>query len=254
MDGVSISQRLENDDQPSHMTTALPHSTAAKLAAAELAIDQALARHSPAIFTTSLGPEDQVVLAILQRLGLPKSAVRIVTLDTGRLPPETYELHSKTEAFFQRRIELLFPEAAAVEQLVRVDGIMGFRESLAQRKACCAVRKTAQLNRALQGQALWITGLRREQSETRSELQVLSPDDSRGLMKLAPLADWSSDDVWSVLKEFKIPTNALHQQGYPSIGCAPCTRAIQPGEPERAGRWWWESAEHKECGLHVKPQ
>ncbi len=235
-------------------TTAPTTELEAKLLAAEGLLAEALAQHRPAVFTSSLGPEDQLLLYILNRLGLPKSAVRVVTLDTGRLPPETYELHAATEAFFQRRIELLFPDAAAVEQLVQIDGIMGFRESLAQRKACCEVRKTRQLERALQGQGLWITGLRREQSETRSVLQELGRDEGRGLMKAAPLAHWTAAEVWAVLNHHQIPTNALHAQGYPSIGCAPCTRAVAPGEPERAGRWWWESAEHKECGLHVKPQ
>ncbi len=213
------------------------------------AIQQAVDAGPAPVFSTSLGVEDQVLAHLIFSHRFP---VDVFTLDTGRLHPETYQLIADSEAFFRKRIRVLFPEREAVESYVQINGINGFYDSLVQRKQCCEVRKTQVLQRALQGKTAWITGLRSEQSVTRESLQISEYDPAHDLLKVSPLLNWTFDQVWDYVKANQIPVNPLHAQGYPSIGCAPCTRAIQPGEPVRAGRWWWESAEHKECGLHVK--
>lgn len=199
---------------------------------------------------SSLGAEDVVLVhavAGLVREGAPP--IRIFTLDTGRLPQETYELHEQLEARYGLRIESVFPNTVAVEDLVRRQGPNGFYHALEARHACCAVRKLEPLERALRGVDAWITGLRRAQSVTRTETGLVEHDGAR--VKLNPLAAWTDDDVWSVIQRERVPYNALHDVGYPSIGCAPCTRAVEPGAHARSGRWWWEDPEHKECGLHV---
>lgn len=219
-----------------------------RIAHAAALLIEADAAHAPAVFTTSLGVEDMVLADLIVRHA-PKIA--IATLDTGRLPAETYELLVRAERHFKRRIEVFFPQAAAVEQYVRYNGINGFFESVTQRKSCCEVRKVEPLSRALAGKRAWITGMRRDQAATRAALSEQAWDEDHGLTKFNPLIDWSLDDIWAYVRENKVPYNALHDQGYPSIGCAPCTRAVKPGEDVRAGRWWWESPEQKECGLHV---
>jgi phosphoadenosine phosphosulfate reductase len=208
------------------------------------------------VFTTSFGLEDQAVTHLIasQRL-----EIEIVTLDTGRLFPETYDVWSATEARYRLRIAAFYPEAAELEGLVRHQGIDGFRASIDARRACCRVRKVAPLGRVLAGATVWITGLRADQSAARGGVDVLAADPVHGLIKFNPLASWSRDDVATFVTAHDVPVNALHGKGFPSIGCAPCTRAIRPGEPERAGRWWWEQAgedraAHKECGLHVGPK
>lgn len=203
-----------------------------------------------AVFSTSLGLEDQVVTDLIARHA---TGIAIFTLDTGRLPAETYEVLAKTEARYKRRIEVFFPEREAVEQYVRINGINGFFESVTQRRACCEVRKTGPLKRALAGKSAWVTGLRREQAVTRANLAATARDDDHNLTKVNPLIDWTEADVRAYIRANDVPYNALHDRGYPSIGCAPCTRAISTGEDVRAGRWWWESPEGKECGLHVSP-
>ena len=203
---------------------------------------------APAVFSTSLGLEDQVATDLIARHA-PRIA--IFTLDTGRLPSETYDLLARTELRYKRRIEVFFPQAQAVEQYVRYNGINGFYESVTQRKACCDVRKTEPLKRALSGKAAWVTGLRREQAVTRANLAESSFDADHALAKFNPLIDWTLDDVRAYIRDNDVPVSPLHERGYPSIGCAPCTRAIQAGEDIRAGRWWWESADSRECGLHV---
>lgn len=196
---------------------------------------------------TSFGVEDQV-LAHLASLHAPQ--IELFTLDTGRLHPETLQLIAATETFLKRRITVYVPEAAALESFVRFNGINGFYESIAQRQQCCEARKLGPLKRALHGKDAWVTGLRRAQSTTRTHLAAIAFDTQFNLTKISPLLDWSEDDVWAYAREQGIPTNPLHEQGFRSIGCAPCTRATAAGEDVRAGRWWWESAEHKECGLH----
>jgi len=209
---------------------------------------QAEGLHTPAVFTTSLGVEDMALADLIVRHA-PKIA--IATLDTGRLPAQTYELLAQAERHFKRRIEVFFPEAQAVEQYVRYNGINGFFESVTQRKGCCEVRKVEPLKRALAGKKAWVTGMRRDQAATRAALGEQAWDEDHQLTKFNPLIDWSLDQVWAYVREHKVPYNALHDAGYPSIGCAPCTRAVAPGEDVRAGRWWWESPDQKECGLHV---
>lgn len=202
-----------------------------------------------AALATSFGPED-VVLLHLAREHAP--SLRAFTLDTGRLPPETYELIEELQARLGFSLETYAPERAAVEELVREQGFFSFRKSVAARKTCCEIRKVEPLRRALAGKPAWVTGLRREQSVTRTELSAVEWDAGNGLIKLSPLASWSRADVWDHIREYQLPYNKLHDVGYASIGCAPCSRAIRPWEDERAGRWWWESAEHRECGLHQK--
>ena len=197
-------------------------------------------------FSTSFGQEDQVLADIIWRNKLP---VRVFTLDTGRLFQETYELMDLTRARYKQPVEVYFPETAAVEKLVAEKGMNSFYDSVENRKECCYIRKVAPLNRALQGVKVWITGLRAEQSENRQALEVLEWDEARGMYKYNPLIHWSYEDMLTYLDQHNVPFNKLHNQGFVSIGCAPCTRAIEPGEHPRAGRWWWEQSK-KECGLH----
>jgi phosphoadenosine phosphosulfate reductase len=194
---------------------------------------------------SSLGAEDMVLAHIIQANQLP---IHIFTLDTGRLNPETYDLLAKSQTF---AIRVYFPQSVGVEQFTQQFGINGFYDSVEARKACCAARKIEPLKRALQGANAWVTGLRKTQSDARQDLQLLAHDPVTNLPKCNPLLNWSEQDVWAYLNHFQVPFNALHSRGYPSIGCAPCTRAIQPGEHPRAGRWWWEEDAQKECGLHV---
>jgi phosphoadenosine phosphosulfate reductase len=205
---------------------------------------------SSAAIASSFGAED-VVLIHLAREHAP--SVRLFTLDTGRLPPETYELIDVVRRRYGIAVETYFPERERVEALESAKGYFSFRESLEARKECCGIRKVEPLRRALAGRQAWVTGMRREQSPTRTGVQALEWDAQHGgLAKLNPLTRWSAREVWSFIKDHSLPYNALHDRGYPSIGCAPCTRAVKPYEDERAGRWWWESADNRECGLHVR--
>jgi phosphoadenosine phosphosulfate reductase len=200
------------------------------------------------VFTTSFGIEDQ---AIAHALGVEKLDVEIVTLDTGRLFPETYDVWARTEEKYGLRIGAFYPDGAALQDLVARQGINGFYDSLEARKACCGTRKVEPLARALDGAEIWIAGLRADQSSHRSGARFVEVDEARGLIKASPLLDFSRDEVADFCTKNSVPTNILHRKGFVSIGCAPCTRAIQPGEPERAGRWWWEDEAKKECGLHI---
>lgn len=207
--------------------------------------------HSPAAFSSSFGAEDMVVLDLIARDGL---AIGIFTLDTGRLPRETHDLIEDVRDRYGLLIEAYTPWPESVDAYVDQYGIDGFYDGVEQRKACCAIRKLEPLRRALERKRGWVTGLRREQSETRAELAESAFEPAQGVWKFNPLAEWSSDDVWRYLREHRVPYNALHDRGYPSIGCAPCTRAVKPGEHPRAGRWWWEKRDaRKECGLHEIP-
>ncbi|MDY6375340.1 MAG: phosphoadenylyl-sulfate reductase, partial [Succinivibrionaceae bacterium] len=175
---------------------------------------------------------------------------RVFTIDTGRLCPETYNLIATDEDYYKIKLEVFFPDRAKVEEYVRTYGINGFYAGHEARKACCEARKLEPLRRALSGLDVWICGLRRSQSVTRSEDKAVEWDARHGLIKLNPLIDWEESDVDAYVKEHSVPVNVLHRKGYPSIGCRPCTRAVQPGEDIRSGRWWWESPLHRECGLH----
>ena len=203
------------------------------------------------VFTTSFGLEDQAITHAILSQDL---AIDIVTLDTGRLFPETYVVWSETEARYGRRIRAFYPERLSVEAFVAQHGIDGFRVSIAARQACCAARKVEPLGRALDGASGWITGMRAEQSWERATTPYAAVDPARGLIKLNPLLDSSRERVIDFVREHGVPYSALHDEGFLSIGCAPCTRAVKPGEPERAGRWWWEQEDKKECGLHSRPR
>lgn len=215
-----------------------------------LALLQEIASNfAPAVFANSFGAEDMVLTDLILRNGLN---IETFSLDTGRLPPETYELMAATEKQYNTRLTVYYPRHEAVETYVRSHGINAFYESIEFRKACCHVRKVEPLQRALAGKKAWITGMRTQQSSTREALSVRSFDAGNGLEKFNPLADWSEKEVWAYIRTHNVPYNALHDQFYPSIGCAPCTRPISLGEDIRAGRWWWEDPSSKECGLHVK--
>jgi phosphoadenosine phosphosulfate reductase len=181
-------------------------------------------------------------------------AVDIFTLDTGRIFPETLETIETSEQHYGRKIALVTPASADVEALTARDGVLGFRQSIAARKSCCHVRKVEPLGRRLAGAGAWITGMRRGQAATRTTVPFAAWDATLGLIKLSPLADWDSERLDAYLREHTVPVNTLHARGFPSIGCQPCTRAIRPGEDIRAGRWWWEAADGRECGLHTRPK
>jgi phosphoadenosine phosphosulfate reductase len=200
-------------------------------------------------FATSFGDEDQVITHLLCQLDKP---VRIFTLDTGRLPQETYNTMERTRKHYNITIEVLVPDTQQLEKLLGEHGPNLFYESVELRKLCCNVRKVEPLRRKLATLEAWICGLRREQAITRTDLERIEWDAANGLVKINPLADWTNQQVWQFIRDNHIPYNILHDRGYPSIGCAPCTRAIKDGEDIRAGRWWWEHPATKECGLHPK--
>lgn len=218
---------------------------------AESVLAWAVDRFRPRIAVSSaFGPEGVVLIDMLSKLG---TKVRVFTLDTGRLPQETYVLMDRVRQKYGLEIEVFFPEAAAVEGMVRAKGVNLFLNSIEDRRQCCAIRKVAPLKRALAGLEAWIVGLRREQSVTRNGAKKVSIDtDHDGIVKISPLVDWTHDQVWDYIREHRVPYNALHDQGYPSVGCDCCSRALKSGEDVRAGRWWWENPEHKECGLHAR--
>lgn len=206
------------------------------------------AAQGPVSLACSFSVEDVAIIDMVRELG---REIGVFALDTGRLNEETYEVAEAVTERYRVNIHWLFPEHGAVEQLLREKGPYSFRESLANRHECCHIRKVEPLSRALKGLSGWITGLRRCQSITRATLQPLDRDETHGgILKINPLLEWSDDQIWEYATSRKLPVNRLHRQGYPSIGCAPCTRPVTPGEHPRAGRWWWENAEHKECGLH----
>lgn len=204
---------------------------------------------SPAVLASSMGAEDMVLTDAICRAGLP---IEIFTLDTGRLPEETYQLMQRLDERYGRKPSVYMPQPEAIEAYVRQNGINAFYRSVELRKECCRIRKVEPLKRALAGKRAWISGMRAAQSATRQNLPQQEFDAAHGLEKFNPLAAWSEDEVWAYIAQHDVPYNALHDRFYPSIGCAPCTRAITPGEDVRAGRWWWEDPANKECGLHVK--
>jgi phosphoadenosine phosphosulfate reductase len=198
------------------------------------------------VFSTSLGQEDQVITDAIHR---SKSDIRIFTLDTGRLFQETYELIDRTNARYKQNIEIFFPDTEKVQNLVSTKGVNSFYESVENRKECCFIRKIEPLKRALAGNDIWITGLRAEQSENRHTMDIFEFDANNQIIKFNPLIHWTLDEVLAYINQYKVPDNPLHRKGFISIGCQPCTRAIEPNEHPRAGRWWWEESK-KECGLH----
>lgn len=206
------------------------------------------ALHGDVTFANSFGAEDMVLTDLILGEKLP---IEIFSLDTGRLPAETYALMGEVEKHYGSKLKVYFPDTTAVEKYVHSHGINAFYDSIEMRKACCHVRKVEPLRRALAGKKAWITGMRAAQSATRVDLPVRQFDETNGLEKYNPLSEWSEQEVWAYIRIHGVPYNALHDQFYPSIGCAPCTRAIAVGEDVRAGRWWWEDPESKECGLHA---
>jgi phosphoadenosine phosphosulfate reductase len=207
-------------------------------------------RHAPAVLASSFGAEDMVLTDLIARHALP---IGVFTLDTGRLPGETYALIDRVRERYRLPVDVYYPDRHALEAYVRDSGINAFYRSVELRQGCCAIRKTEPLARALAGKRAWLTGLRRAQSATRTEVPITELDAIHAIAKFNPLADWSDGDIWAYIRTHAVPYNPLHDRGYPSIGCAPCTRAIKPGEDIRAGRWWWESPEQKECGMHRRP-
>ena len=220
-----------------------------KVEEAKVLLDSVNKNYAPVVFANSFGAEDMVLTDLIGR-SFPN--ISMFTLDTERLPEETHSLMKEVEDRYNIETKIYFPESVAVKKYVVENGLNGFYDSIAKRKACCFMRKVEPLKRALKGKRAWITGLRRDQALTRRDLEESEFDADNGLQKISPLLNWSLSDVWAYIKDFNTPYNALHDQGYSSIGCAPCTRAITLGEDVRAGRWWWEDPETKECGLHLK--
>ena len=217
---------------------------------AEAVLAWALATYHPRLALAWSGAEDIALVDMILKID---PAARVFLLDTGRLNPETYNLVDRVRDKYGCQVEVMFPDAGATQQMVRAKGMNLFYDSIDSRKECCGVRKVEPLGRMLDGLDAWITGLRRDQSVTRTEVRKVEIDAAHGgILKINPLADWTHEQVWSYIKGNSIPYNKLHDLGYASIGCAPCTRAISPGEDIRAGRWWWENPDTRECGLHIK--
>lgn len=199
--------------------------------------------------SSSLSIEDQVLTDIIVK---EAPATRIFTLDTGRLFPETYQLIDHTDMKYGIKMEVFFPDYHEVQRMVREEGINLFYNSVESRHRCCQIRKLEPLHRAMQGLDVWVCGLRRQQSVTRKDMNLVEWDDMHGLIKVNPLIEWTEQQVWDYIHEHSVPYNKLHDKGFPSIGCEPCTRAVKPGEDIRSGRWWWEDPNHRECGLHQR--
>jgi len=224
------------------------HDLIARIDSARTLLAEAAHDYGQAALASSMGAEDMVLLDLIKRDRLP---ITVFTIDTGRLPEQTLDLITRAAARYRIGIEVVSPDTEAVTQFDAEHGSEGIFQSVETRKACCALRKVAPLERALAGKGSWITGLRRAQSAARADVPEKKWDADHGLYKFNPLAAWQSKDIWSYIREREVPYNALHDQGYASIGCAPCTRALKPGEDERAGRWWWETSSARECGLHI---
>jgi len=220
-----------------------------KAAAAHAQLAAALARHGRLVYSNSLGAEAMVLTDIIATQ-LPE--IDMFSIDTGRLYEETHELLEKLQRRYRRAIRVVYPDAAALERLVARQGVNGFYHSLEARLECCRIRKVEPFKRAIAGYDGWITGLRREQSAARAAAEAVEWDAEHGLYKVSPLLEWTEAEVWQYIRARRLPYNRLHDRQFPSIGCAPCTRAIQPGESRRAGRWWWEQPETRECGLHPR--
>ena len=220
-----------------------------KAAAVRAELSAALTQHARLVYANSLGAESMVLTDIIWS-HLPQ--IEMFTVDTGRLPEQTHELLERLQQRYQQRIRVVYPEAAALEHLTARQGVNGFYGSLEARLACCRVRKVEPFRRAIGGFSAWVTGVRREQSAERARSRSTEWDAEHGLYKISPLLEWSEQDIWHYIRQHQLPYNPLHDRRFPSIGCAPCTRAIQPGESRRAGRWWWEQPQSRECGLHPR--
>ncbi|MDP9008904.1 MAG: phosphoadenylyl-sulfate reductase [Pseudomonadota bacterium] len=222
-------------------------------------LESALVEFKNVCYANSLGPESMVLTDLIwgsvqgaQTSTL--SAVEIFSIDTGRLYPETYDLIERVQQRYGRALRLYYPQAADVEGWVGANGINGFRDGIEQRRGCCAIRKVEPFRRAVAGRGAWVTGIRRAQSAGRAMAAPVAWDGEYGLHKVSPLLDWTEKEVWEYIRRKRLPYNTLHDKGFPSIGCAPCTRAVHPGDDQRSGRWWWERSESRECGLHPRTQ
>ncbi len=222
---------------------------AQKVAQVKQLLADAVRDFSPVCFANSLGAEDMVLTDLIAKF---QPDIEMFSLDTGRLPQETYDLMQAVRVRYPVPLKIYFPNAASVEGYVLKNGVNGFYDSVENRKGCCYIRKVEPLKRALAGKGAWITGMRRDQAVTRGSLEFSAFDAEQGLHKFNPLLDWSNTEVWQYIRQNEVPYNALHDRFYPSIGCAPCTRNVTPGEDIRSGRWWWEEAGQKECGLHKR--
>jgi len=248
--GVSMIKPAASNPATSPDLTEALTSSVDKKRAQVIDLLKSAANTYPAItFANSFGAEDMVLTDIINKAELP---IEIFSLDTGRLPAETYTLMGEVEKHYATKPVIFFPKHETVEDYVRTNGINAFYESIELRKACCHMRKVEPLKRALKDKQAWVTGMRAEQASTRASLPTQEFDESNQLEKFNPLSDWTEKEVWAYIRMYNVPYNALHDQFYPSIGCAPCTRAVAMGEDVRAGRWWWEDPQNKECGLHVK--
>lgn len=234
----------------SNMSTEVlsPRLTSLQRASAEL-LQRAVADYGDVVYSNSLGIEAMVLTDIICSFA-PR--IEIFTLDTGRLHDETLALLDRVERRYERRIRVYYPEAAAIEAYVNENGINGFYLGLEERQRCCAIRKTEPFKRAVAGRKAWVTGVRREQSAERAHGEPVAWDERYGLWKISPLLDWTEGNIQDYVKARNLPYNPLHDKGYPSIGCAPCTRAVEPGADPRSGRWWWENPESRECGLQPR--
>jgi phosphoadenosine phosphosulfate reductase len=229
--------------------TTIDPALAARVAASLALLRQGMRDYGRVVYASSLGAE-AMVLTDLIWTQVP--GIDIVSIDTGRLPEETLVLLERLERRYHRRIKLYSPDAQAVQAYVRDHGVNGFYNSLGERISCCQIRKLEPFLRAVAGYGAWVTGVRREQSERRAEAQPIARDEQSGMQKISPLLDWTEAQVWAYIRGHQLYYSALHDRGYPSIGCAPCTRAVEPGQDHRAGRWWWENPDSRECGLHPR--
>ncbi len=247
--GVNMLKPASNPATSPALTDVLKTSVTEKRAHILALLTSASAEFNAITFANSYGAEDMVLTDIIAK---EKLDIEIFSLDTGRLPAETYSLMGEVEKTYNTKPVVFFPKHEAVETYVLTKGINAFYESIELRKTCCHMRKVEPLRRALSGKQAWITGMRAEQATTRASLPVREFDEGNQLEKFNPLSDWTEEEVWAYIRMFNVPYNQLHDQFYPSIGCAPCTRAVAIGEDIRSGRWWWEDPKNKECGLHVK--
>ena len=244
-----IRSAAKNPATSPELTEVLKQTVSAKRSQVLNVLKEAASKFPAITFANSFGAEDMVLTDIIMR---EKLAIEIFSLDTGRLPAETYTLMAEAENTYNTKLKVYFPKHEVVEAYVQTKGINAFYESIDLRKACCHMRKVEPLQRALSGKQAWITGMRAEQATTRANLPVQEFDEGNQLEKFNPLSDWTEQEVWAYIRMHDVPYNKLHDAFYPSIGCAPCTRAVAIGEDVRAGRWWWEDPTSKECGLHVK--
>ncbi|MDR2215489.1 MAG: phosphoadenylyl-sulfate reductase [Nevskiaceae bacterium] len=221
----------------------------AKVHSAVEVLRAAVRDYGKVVYSNSLGAESMVLTDLIWTQA---PQIEIFSIDTGRLHEETYQLLDRLERRYQRRIRVVSPEAASIESYVAEHGINGFYNGLTERQSCCHIRKIEPFRRAIAGAGAWVTGVRHQQSAQRALAQAVEFDKPNGLYKISPILDWTNDDVWAYIRSHKLPYNPLHDRGYPSIGCAPCTRAVEPGADSRSGRWWWENSDLKECGLHPR--